>query len=181
MCDTDPEQPNNMVHINKKIDPRRDRFPFCIVWTPLPVLSWLFPLIGHMGIALSSGVIRDFAGHYTVLEDNMAFGKPTKYWQLDPELVDGGVQAWDRGVTEASDIYKGRMHNYCCDNCHSHVATALNLMGYKDKKCWTMVSVAFLILIYGKYVSFYAFFKTWAPFLILASIIAIAYCTMVNI
>ena len=31
------------------------------------------------------------------------------------------------GVREASDIYTKRMHNLCCDNCHSHVATALGI------------------------------------------------------
>lgn len=33
-----------------------------------------------MGIAYTTGVIRDFAGPYYVSEDDMAFGKPTKYW-----------------------------------------------------------------------------------------------------
>ena len=31
-----------------------------------------------------AGVVRDFAGPYFVSEDNMAFGKPAKYWKLDP-------------------------------------------------------------------------------------------------
>ena len=44
----------------------RDRYPYCIVWTPIPMLTWIFPFIGHMGIAYSSGVIRDFAGPYYV-------------------------------------------------------------------------------------------------------------------
>jgi hypothetical protein len=30
------------------------------------ISSWLFPFIGHMGIATSDGVIRDFAGSYFV-------------------------------------------------------------------------------------------------------------------
>uniref|UniRef100_A0AAR2JGA6 Transmembrane protein 222a n=1 Tax=Pygocentrus nattereri TaxID=42514 RepID=A0AAR2JGA6_PYGNA len=50
----------------EKIDPNSSRYPYCIVWTPIPVLSWLFPFIGHMGICTSSGVIRDFAGPYFV-------------------------------------------------------------------------------------------------------------------
>lgn len=62
-----------------------------------------------MGIATSTGVIRDFAGPYHVSEDNMAFGKPTKYWQLDYTKAKGGVQGWDVGVAEASEIYKTRM------------------------------------------------------------------------
>lgn len=72
------------------IDKSRDRYPLCIVWTPIPFLTWLFPIIGHMGIALSSGIIRDFAGPYYVSEDNMAFGRPTKYWQLSAGKVPGG-------------------------------------------------------------------------------------------
>lgn len=39
-----------------------NRYPFCIVWSPIPILTWVWPFIGHMGIALSSGVILDFAG-----------------------------------------------------------------------------------------------------------------------
>ncbi|ROK35621.1 Transmembrane protein 222 [Anabarilius grahami] len=62
----------------ERIDPSISRYPYCIVWTPIPVLSWLFPFIGHMGICTSTGVIRDFAGPYFVSEDNMAFGRPTK-------------------------------------------------------------------------------------------------------
>lgn len=51
---------------NDRIDRKRVRYPHCIVWTPIPVLSWLFPFVGHMGIARTDGVIRDFAGPYYV-------------------------------------------------------------------------------------------------------------------
>jgi hypothetical protein len=47
-------------------DPRRDQYPLCIVWSPIPLLSWLFPCIGHLGIVTSEGIIHDFAGPYTV-------------------------------------------------------------------------------------------------------------------
>uniref|UniRef100_A0A671N8R9 Transmembrane protein 222-like n=1 Tax=Sinocyclocheilus anshuiensis TaxID=1608454 RepID=A0A671N8R9_9TELE len=53
-------------YYGQRIDPSISRYPYCIVWTPIPVLSWLFPFIGHMGICTSSGVIRDFAGPYFV-------------------------------------------------------------------------------------------------------------------
>lgn len=129
-----------------------------------------------MGIATSTGVIRDFASPYYVAEDDMAFGKPTKYWQLDYTKAKGNIQGWDTGVAEASEIYKTRIvmnqfrkykafiydsydieliflqHNLCCDNCHSHVATALNLMSYDNSSNWNMVKLAFLMLFHGKYV-----------------------------
>lgn len=150
------------------MDHNKSRYPYCIVWTPIPILTWLFPILGHMGIAMSSGVIRDFAGPYYVSEDDMAFGKPTKYWELSPNNVKGGRSAWDSSIAEASEVYKGRMHNLFCDNCHSHVAMALNLMKYDGCTSWNMVKLCFYMLLFGKYVSFCAFLKTWLPFFLLA-------------
>ncbi|PIO24939.1 hypothetical protein AB205_0004150 [Aquarana catesbeiana] len=130
----------DVVEEKMKPDLERSRFPHCVVWTPIPVLTWLFPFIGHMGICTSSGVIRDFAGPYYV------------YWQLDPNLVyANGPNPWDTAVNEASEEYKHRMHNLCCDNCHSHVAMALNLMKYNNTN-WNMVKLCILSLVYSKYV-----------------------------
>ena len=42
-------------------------------------------------------------------EDQMGFGDPTKYLQLDISKVPGGVSAWDRSVHEASEEYKSHM------------------------------------------------------------------------
>lgn len=39
----------------------------------------------------------------------MAFGKPTKYWRLDINNVDGGVEEYDEAIQKASDVYVGRM------------------------------------------------------------------------
>ncbi|XP_042903181.1 transmembrane protein 222 isoform X2 [Parasteatoda tepidariorum] len=155
------------------MDHTRVRYPFCIVWTPIPILTWLFPIVGHMGIAMSSGIVRDFAGPYYVSEDDMAFGKPTKYWQLSPEKARNGKNGWDTGVSEASDVYKGRTHNLCWDNCHSHVAYALNTMQYEESTSWNMVKLCFLMLVHGKYVSFGGFLKTWLPFLIIAGALCV--------
>eukprot|EP00116_Pleurobrachia_bachei_P016501 sb/3476763/ len=74
--------------------------------SPAP-LSWLFPLIGHTGICTADGVIQDFSGPYMVTVDNMAFGNPTKYWQLDPAKIT--EMEWDTAVLRASQEYRGRM------------------------------------------------------------------------
>lgn len=70
-----------------QIDPRRARFPCCIVWTPLPVISWLVPFIGHIGICREDGVILDFAGPNFVCVDNFSFGATTRYIQISKEKV----------------------------------------------------------------------------------------------
>lgn len=70
-----------------RIDPKRARFPCCIVWTPLPVLSWLVPFIGHIGICREDGVILDFAGPNFVCVDNFSFGSVARYIQFSKEKV----------------------------------------------------------------------------------------------
>ena len=58
----------------------RDNFPCCLVWAPIPLITWLFPVIGHMGICTSQGVILDFAGPYYVASGHSTiFGKPTRW------------------------------------------------------------------------------------------------------
>ncbi|XP_036112901.1 transmembrane protein 222 isoform X3 [Molossus molossus] len=77
----------------------------------------------------------------------------SRYWKLDPARVyASGPNAWDTAVHDASEEYKHRMHNLCCDNCHSHVALALNLMRYNNSTNWNMVTLCFFCLLYGKYV-----------------------------
>ncbi|SPP79780.1 transmembrane protein 222 isoform X1 [Drosophila guanche] len=150
-----------------------NRFPYCIVWTPIPVLTWILPMIGHMGICTSIGVIRDFAGAYFVSEDQMAFGNPTRYLRLHPKYAQGGTNAWDEAVSKASVLYGTRIHNIFCDNCHSHVATALNNMRYKNSSSWNMIILSMWLFVCGRYTSIWGILKTWLPFAIFVTIIVL--------
>ncbi|CAM9479242.1 unnamed protein product [Ectocarpus sp. 13 AM-2016] len=150
------------VVVERGIDKARSRYPYCIVWTPLPLITWFIPLIGHMGIADSRGVIYDFAGPYTIGEDHMAFGRPTRYLPLDPGRCKG--EQWDESVAHSCETYSKRMHNLCCDNCHSHVALALKRMRYAGVESWNMVSLCFWIFFAGRYVSVSGFLVQWLPF-----------------
>lgn len=53
-------------------------FPFCIVWTPLPILTWFCPPIGHLGISTSDGLIHDFAGAFYINVRCFKMNKKTK-------------------------------------------------------------------------------------------------------
>ena len=70
-----------------QIDPKRARFPCSVVWSPLLVISWFIPCIGHIGICREDGVILDFAGPNFVCVDNFAFGAATRYIQIPKEKV----------------------------------------------------------------------------------------------
>ncbi|CAD5210321.1 unnamed protein product [Bursaphelenchus okinawaensis] len=157
------------------ISEKEHRFPFCIVWTPLPIISWFIPIIGHMGIANSRGIIRDFAGSYYVAEDDMGFGWPTCYLQLDPSKVEGGVTAFDNAVRDASDEYKNHMHNICCDNCHSHTALALDLMNYDGKANYNMVKLCFWVLFKGTRLGVSGWLKQFLPSLMILAFVGILF------
>lgn len=162
------------------VDCARDRYPYCIVWSPLPMITWLCPIIGHMGICDSRGVIWDFQGPYSIGRDDMAFGRPTRYIQLDPRLakafvksVSGGNRrasdkevrtAWDKSVHHTNCHYSKRMHNICCQNCHHHTARAMNQMGYRGMSSWNQFYLAFWVFFCGRFRSASAVIFTFAPF-----------------
>ncbi|KAG3019637.1 hypothetical protein PC128_g19242 [Phytophthora cactorum] len=137
------------------VDPAVHRFPYCIVWSPIPILTWFLPFIGHMGLADSKGIIFDFAGPYTIGRDDFAFGSATRYLQctIPPEEA----EKWDEAVAAGCRIYEKRMHNLCCDNCHSHVAVCLEHANYAGRKRWNMVQLCFWMFFRGKYHQFDTF------------------------
>ncbi len=52
-----------------------------LVWAPIPLLSWLMPFIGHMGVCCSRGRIHDFQGRsgpFAIGVDSFLFGQPTR-------------------------------------------------------------------------------------------------------
>ncbi|CAG9320368.1 unnamed protein product [Blepharisma stoltei] len=144
------------------------KFPYCLVWTPLPLITVILPFIGHLGICTSEGEIHDFAGSYTVNVDKMAFGAPTKYAKLDFANKD----IWNGAIFEGDKRFKEEAHNLCCNNCHSHVAYVLNQAGYKGTQ-WNMFKVFCLISLKGQYVGFKGFAKTYAGFAIMILIFSI--------
>lgn len=59
---------------------------------------------------------------------------------------------WDEAVTRAAEVYRGRMYNLFCDNCHSHVVTALNYCAYDGKQSISILQISYGIFCgtYGK-------------------------------
>eukprot|EP00656_Telonema_subtile_P044027 TRINITY_DN50322_c0_g1_i1.p1 TRINITY_DN50322_c0_g1~~TRINITY_DN50322_c0_g1_i1.p1 ORF type:complete len:223 (-),score=27.52 TRINITY_DN50322_c0_g1_i1:23-691(-) len=153
-----------------------ERYPHSLVWTPIPFISWCCPCIGHLGICDSNGVIFDFAGPYRIGKHQLAFGDATRVIQLDPSKVMelGGAEthseAWDRALQHGNEIYKQRMHNLCCDNCHSHVAVILERMQYRGCRSWNMATLACWACWCGRFVSCGRFVKTVVPWLICGGI-----------
>ena len=148
----------------------KEPLAFSILWSPLPPITYLLPFIGHMGISDSRGVASDFQGPYSVGDrGQMAFGRPARALRIDlPETIDS--ELWDGAVREANEEYRCRMHNICCDNCHSHVAYALNAMGYRycGVSKWDMVKLCFWVFFRARFLGARHFLHQFAPFATIA-------------
>jgi hypothetical protein len=157
---------------------RNEDLAFTLLWSPLPPITWVLPFIGHTGIADSRGISSDFQGPYSVGDQGrMAFGPPTRALKvkISDDMTTSPVDAerWDEAIQEANQIYRGRMHNICCDNCHSHVCCALNRMPIKayhiDK--WDMVKLCFLMFFRARFLSTSAIVVQFGPFAVLVLIL----------
>ena len=153
---------------------------FTIVWSPLPPITWLIPFIGHTGIADSQGVVSDFRGTYYVGDDGrMAFGAPTRVLRILPVSTGSSSSSsisreqWDTTIRdEANAEYRQRRHNLCWDNCHSHVAYALNHMNvtaYGVHK-HNMVTICFLVFFRGRFLSWGGCVKQFLPFILIVAL-----------
>ena len=149
------------------VESRKNCFPMCVVWCPLPMITWLFPPIGHVGIAYSDGLITDFLGSRFIHRGSLGFGAVARYWRLDPGKVAdgaGGAQTFDTCVRRAESLFNTcEYYNLFGNNCHQYAAHAMNLAGYQGKRDWNMVHVAANVLIKGRWVSPWAAAKTWGP------------------
>ena len=170
------------------VDVSRSRFPFSLVWSPLPGITACVPVVGHMGICDSRGVIYDFGGPYYISVDSMSFGAPYLYLELDPADCLGPVgsetprgslspaaaaQRWDAAVDAANDDFSRKMHNIVLQNCHHHSASVLNTLGYKGRRNWGQVGVATLVITQGRWVSLRAALCVWLIPLIIAAALGV--------
>lgn len=160
-----------------------DRFPNSIVWTPLPIVSWLAPFLGHVGICREDGTILDFAGSYHVNIDSFAFGATARYVHLDvqqccfPPYLSGhtcksGFEhaqagtalSWDEGLHSSMQHFQHKSYNPFTCNCHSFVSSFLNRIAYQGSIKWSVIMVVLLIFLKGRWVSKWAVARSFAPF-----------------
>ncbi|KAG8381816.1 hypothetical protein BUALT_Bualt05G0012200 [Buddleja alternifolia] len=168
-----------------EVDLKKATFPCCVVWTPLPIVSWLAPFIGHVGICREDGTILDFSGSNFVNVDAFAFGSVARYLQLDrkqccfpPNLVGhtckhryvhaehGTAITWDDAIQASGRHFESKSYNLFTCNCHSFVANCLNRLCYNGSMNWNMVNVAALILIKGKWVDGISVLRSFLPFIL---------------
>ncbi|CAK9180008.1 unnamed protein product [Ilex paraguariensis] len=166
-----------------EIDPTKAKFPCCLVWTPLPVVSWLAPFIGHVGICREDGTVLDFSGSNIVNVDDFAFGAVARYLQLNreqccfpPNLSGhtckqrykhaeyGTAITWDDALQSSSRLFEHKSYNLFTCNCYSFIANCLNRLSYGGSMGWNMINVGALLLFKGQWVNSLSILRSFLPF-----------------
>ncbi|KAK8523327.1 hypothetical protein V6N13_113277 [Hibiscus sabdariffa] len=174
-----------------EIDPKSVKFPCCLVWTPLPVVSWLAPFIGHVGICREAGAVLDFSGSYFVNVEDFAFGAAARYVQLNREKFYCGTKCcfppnlaghtckngyqhaeygtaltWDDALQSSVRYFEHKSYNLFTCNSYSFVANCLNRLCYNGSMNWNMIAVAALLMFKGQWVDFMSIVRSFLPFVV---------------
>lgn len=160
---------------------------YSIVWTTLPILSALCPLVGHLGISDSCGRIYDFSGSYRVTIDSFMCGPARRAFCLDTDAMtvnaiedlDERAQVYDQTLNHVSRVYEKQAHNLLMNNCHHFVASVLNQLEYKGKTNWTSIHVAWFIWIKGFWLNPAYRLATLTPFIIILIVLSGLTCFLV--
>lgn len=160
---------NNSSTNPDKINIFKDKYPHCIVWTPIHVLTWILPFVGHMGICDENGEIFEFMGMGVTCGNGLSFGPVTRYIQLPLKGVK--KQTWNEGLRRGCQMSHGRIHGGFFNNCHTFAADSLNTMKYKNFSCWNQFILIPWVFIFGRYTSWKLFIYHWVPPILLYLII----------
>jgi hypothetical protein len=178
-----------------KNDPSNNIFPYAIVWGALPLLSWLIPFIGHLGICDSQGVTHDFAGSYYVTKNEFMVGRVLRYYTVPIDKYAITAEEWDSAVYEADTEYSQQSHNILLNNCHHHTACALRHLStltispsassslYSNNisantrrskfRNFTSWDAYWLVLFHGSWASKTAMIQALLPFIIIVVLISL--------
>jgi len=121
---------------------------------------------------------NDFANILdTIMEDNLTFGRTSRYIQCinASEATESFAKDWDEAIGLANRVYSNRMHNLCWDNCHSHVKNVLNRIKFRDFNHWNMGILAVWMFFAGKFVRFW--YSVLPSLVLYAFILALVYST----
>eukprot|EP01057_Protomagalhaensia_wolfi_P003628 Protomagalhaensia_wolfi_Nauph_80__3627@NODE_3663_length_741_cov_39_662393_g2884_i0_p1_GENE_NODE_3663_length_741_cov_39_662393_g2884_i0NODE_3663_length_741_cov_39_662393_g2884_i0_p1_ORF_typecomplete_len126_score14_65DUF778/PF05608_12/5e07TMEM219/PF14940_6/0_24_NODE_3663_length_741_cov_39_662393_g2884_i0286663 len=93
------------VTVSPHIVPRKNLYPFCVVWKPLPLITAICPIVGHTGIVDENGAIFDYINWklFCGSKRRPPFGWVVLYWRL--ELSEEEAALCNRLIHEKLEIF----------------------------------------------------------------------------
>ncbi|KAI3961285.1 hypothetical protein MKX01_006999 [Papaver californicum] len=95
-----------------EVDPTKAKFPCCLVWNPLHIVSWIAYFIGHCCFP------PNLSGH------TCKHG----YRHSENETT----ITWDDALRSCMIHFEHKSYNLFTCNCHSYIANCLNRLSYGE-------------------------------------------------
>ena len=165
---------NNVTEYTSKItvniQPMK-RYPYCLVWTSVPLITTILPCFCHTGITDSHGTVFDFGYSRYVSRDDLSYGGLKKVVQLFPS--DAEKKLWDSSIKKNRSVYRKKEYSFCGENGEMFCASILNMVNYKGKNDYRQYDIWKLNWKYGRYVSKCEIVKTYLGIGVLVVVIII--------
>ena len=160
-----PEKKNDLFLINNN----NSIYKYCITWSHIPLITFLFPFIGHCSIVNSYGFIHDFdsSNFIKIYNENENGFSKIVYLNLD----DNQKKIWDNVIEKIDKNYKKKSFSMCGNNSFKYISNILNNIEYKGKKNYTKCDIFWLIIKEGKFISKCDLFKTYFGLIIIVFIV----------
>ena len=160
-----PEKKNDLFLINNN----NSIYKYCITWSHIPLITFLFPFIGHCSIVNSYGFIHDFdsSNFIKIYNENENGFSKIVYLNLD----DNQKKIWDNVIEKIDKNYKKKSFSMCGNNSFKYISNILNNIEYKGKKNYTKCDIFWLIIKEGKFISKCHLFKTYFGLIIIVFIV----------
>eukprot|EP00770_Monocercomonoides_exilis_P002050 MONOS_2034.1-p1 / transcript=MONOS_2034.1 / gene=MONOS_2034 / organism=Monocercomonoides_exilis_PA203 / gene_product=transmembrane protein / transcript_product=transmembrane protein / location=Mono_scaffold00039:132065-133191(+) / protein_length=204 / sequence_SO=supercontig / SO=protein_coding / is_pseudo=false len=178
-------------------DPERDLYPFSVVWTVIPFLTWLCPIVGHVGICDSQGRVWDFQKSKTIIIDRMKYHRPIKVWRFfratgtDVASQQGRAhlllsnrripEQWDRIIVDGSNLYTQYTYHWKNRNSYHHVAECLNRVDPNSSVHYRTSTIIWRLLKEGKFVRKSSILVVYLPLIILLLLLIIIILLVVTL
>lgn len=171
----DNDELNSKPHLNENNDdPAQnilDNISCSLVWTSIPVLSYVFPFVGHVGITDSVGRIHDFGSSNYVSIDQMAYGNPDKIIHF--EITQDEFTRWNKSIHTVSKKFSKKTYSLCGTNGYSFCASVLNKIKYNDRNDYTACEVMKMTIGCSYYVSTASMCKSYIGLIVIIVILII--------
>ena len=155
----------NLSNLSTKHSDIRSNKAYCLVWTPIPLISLFLPFYGHTGITSSTGSIYDFGSSRYVSINQLTYGAPYKYIPLCPN--ENEKKIWDFHLIKMAKRYARKEYTLCGKNGYKFCSSVLNKIQLHNKNNYNQKDIMNMSSGCKYYVSSCAFVKTYLGIVVL--------------
>lgn len=139
--------------------------PYALLWSPIPFISTIIPFIGHISVCSSNGTIHDFFSSKYISLNQINYGAPYKYINLD--LKESEMIEWDKAIAKADKKYRRKIFSFCGNNSLKYAAFILGSINYNGKSKHSKCDIINLGIRKSKFFSNCDVIKTYIGFILI--------------